>query len=64
MHGDTFPRVPGLLAPTPEARRANLREQDALLRDRLAREEAAYRDPCPPVQRRDVARRPVRAGAA
>lgn len=59
-----FARVPGFLAAAPEARRVNLREQDALLRDALAREEAAHRDRCPPVERRDVVRRPVRAGAA
>jgi len=68
MHGDTFPRVPGLgLAPTPETRHINRGEQDALLRDALAREDAAYRadcEQCPPAQRRDAVRRPARAGAA
>ena len=65
MHGATFPRVPGLgLAPARETRHVNVREQDALLRDAIAREDAAYRDSCPPVQRRDTVRRPVRAGAA
>ena len=68
MHGDTFPRVPGLgLAPTPETRHINRGEQDALLRDAIAREDATYRatrqDPCPP-ERYDTVSRPVRAGAA
>jgi hypothetical protein len=65
MHGATFPRVPGLgLGPTMETRTTTARDRDALLRDALAREEAAYREPCPPVQRRDSVQRPVRAGAA
>jgi hypothetical protein len=46
------------------SRDTDTRQRDALLRDALAREEAAYRDPCPPVERRDTIRRPVRAGAA
>jgi hypothetical protein len=68
MHGDWYPRLPGSgLAPTPEAHHVNVREQDALLRDALAREESAYREtrePRPPALRRRTVRRPARAGLA
>ena len=65
MHERTFLRVPGLgLAAAMAAPVTNDRQHDALLRDALAREEAAYREPCPPVKRREALQRPVRAGAA
>lgn len=65
MHGAMFPRVPGLgLAPAMETRRVNARERDALLREALAREEAAYREPCPPAQPIENIPRQRRVGAA
>ena len=68
MFGDWYPRLPGSgLAPTPEAHHVNVREQDALLRDALAREESAYREahePRPRAPRRHIFRRPARAGVA
>ncbi|HET9681482.1 MAG TPA: hypothetical protein VFP19_05525 [Candidatus Limnocylindrales bacterium] len=59
------PRLPGLgLAPAMTTRDTNSRQRDALLRDALAREQETYREPCPPAERFDAVRRPVRAGAA
>lgn len=59
------PRLPGLgLAPAMASRDTTSRQHDALLRDALAREQAARPQPCPPAERFDSVRRPVRAGAA
>ena len=71
MYRDWLPRVPGAgLAPTPEARHVNVRAQDALLRDALAREDATYRESSKPSTTharrhlvRRILRRPLRAGA-
>ncbi len=69
MREDMFLRLPGLgLAPAmaaPDMRsRQRDAERDALLRDTIAREQEADRQPCPPDGRMEPVRRPVRAGAA
>ena len=65
MHERMNPRMPGLgLAPAMATRDPNTRQHDALLRDALVREQAAHPEPCPPAERFDTVRRPVRAGAA